>query len=169
MRPKSQSKRLKGKAVRFDETPEDENSITYQWSNDNSSRTPSDDNNDGDTKSLMTTAPELLVMIVMTEMALVVVLPHLPHKEEVMSDLSLPSRLTNSHNAHRIQTMAPRHRQEFRQVRPMLRLIVLAPLLSGLMMQLSLTHTYHIPDIHSQQPIRWVYECVDPKLYNMCY
>jgi hypothetical protein len=48
MRPKSQSKRLKGKTVRFDETPEDENSITYQWSNDNSSRTPSDDSNDGD-------------------------------------------------------------------------------------------------------------------------
>jgi hypothetical protein len=30
-------------------------------------------------------------------------------------------------------------------------------------------YTYHISDIHSQQPIRWVYEWVDPELYNMCY
>jgi hypothetical protein len=51
------------------------------------------------TKSLMTTAPELLVMMVTTEMTLVVVPLHLPHKEKVMSDLSLPSRLTNSHTA----------------------------------------------------------------------
>jgi hypothetical protein len=28
----------------------------------------------------------------------------LPHKEEVMSDLSLPSRLTSSHTAPRIKT-----------------------------------------------------------------
>jgi hypothetical protein len=30
-------------------------------------------------------------MMVTTEMQLLVVPPHLPHKEEVMSDLSLPS------------------------------------------------------------------------------
>jgi hypothetical protein len=66
------------------------------------------------TKSLMTSAPELLVMKVMMEMTLVVVPPHLSHKEEVMSDLSLPSRLTNSHTAYKIQTTAPRHRQYFR-------------------------------------------------------
>jgi hypothetical protein len=29
-------------------------------------------------------------------------------------------------------------------------------------------YTYHIPDIHNQQPTR-VYEWVDPELYNMCY
>jgi hypothetical protein len=40
-------------------------------------------------KNLMIAAQELLVMMVMTEMTLVVP-PHLPHKEEVMSDLSLP-------------------------------------------------------------------------------
>jgi hypothetical protein len=39
----------------------------------------------------MIAAEELLVMIVMTEMTLVVVPPHLSHKEEVMSDISLPS------------------------------------------------------------------------------
>jgi hypothetical protein len=48
MRPKRQSKRLKGKSVGSDGTTEDENSLTYQESNDNSSRTPSDDGNDGD-------------------------------------------------------------------------------------------------------------------------
>jgi hypothetical protein len=31
------------------------------------------------------------------------------------------------------------------------------------------SYTYQISDIHSQQPTRWVYEWVDPKLYNMCY
>jgi hypothetical protein len=66
----------------------------------------------------------------------------LSHKEEVMSDLSLSSRLTNSHSAHNIQTTALRHCQEFCQVRPMLQLIVLAPLLSGLMMSLYLTHIH---------------------------
>ncbi|WP_428241762.1 hypothetical protein, partial [Gynuella sp.] len=30
------------------------------------------------------------------------------------------------------------------------------------------SYTYHIPDIHNQQPNRWVYECVDLELYNMC-
>jgi hypothetical protein len=29
-------------------------------------------------------------------------------------------------------------------------------------------YTYHILNIHSQQPTRWVYEWVDPELYNMC-
>jgi hypothetical protein len=71
-----------------------------------------------------------------------VVPPHLPHKEEVMGDLSLPSWLTSSHTAHRMQTTAPRHRQEFRQVRPMFQLIVLAPLLCGLVMSMSLAHIH---------------------------
>jgi hypothetical protein len=57
-----------------------------------------------------------------------------------MSNLSLPSRLTNSHIAPRIKITTARHRQEFPHIRRMLRLIVLAPLLSGLMMSLSLAH-----------------------------
>jgi hypothetical protein len=48
MRLKRQSKRLKGRSVRSDATTEDENSPTYQESNDSSSRTSSDDGNDGD-------------------------------------------------------------------------------------------------------------------------
>jgi hypothetical protein len=65
------------------------------------------------TKNLMIAAQELLVMMVKTEMTLVVVLPHLSHKEEVMSDLSLPSRSTSSHIAPRMKTTASRLRQEF--------------------------------------------------------
>jgi hypothetical protein len=48
MRPKRQSKRLKGKSVRSDATTEDENIPIYQESNNSSSKTPSDDGNDGD-------------------------------------------------------------------------------------------------------------------------
>jgi hypothetical protein len=57
-----------------------------------------------------------------------------------MSNLSLPSWLTNSHIAPRIKITAARHRKEFPHIQRMLRLIVLAPLLSGLMMSLSLAH-----------------------------
>jgi hypothetical protein len=48
MRPKKQSTRLNGRSVRSDATTEDKNSPIYQESNDNSSRTSSDDGNDGD-------------------------------------------------------------------------------------------------------------------------
>jgi hypothetical protein len=48
MRSKRQSIRLKGMSVRSDVTTEDENSLTYQESNDITSRTSSDDGNDGD-------------------------------------------------------------------------------------------------------------------------
>jgi hypothetical protein len=48
MRLKRQSKRLKGRSVRYDATTTDENSSTYQESNDSSSRTFSDDGNDED-------------------------------------------------------------------------------------------------------------------------
>jgi hypothetical protein len=65
------------------------------------------------TKNLMIAAQKLLVMMVMMEMTLVVVPPHLPHKEEIMSDLSLPSQPTSSHTASRMKTTASRHRQEF--------------------------------------------------------
>jgi hypothetical protein len=92
------------------------------------------------TKSLMIAAPKLTVMMVTMEMTLVVVPRHLPHKKQVMSNLSLPSRLTNSHIAPRIKITVAGHCQEFPHIRRMLRLIVLAPLLSGLMMSLSLAH-----------------------------
>jgi hypothetical protein len=48
MRPKRQSTRLKGRSVRSDVTTEDENSPTYQESNDSSLRTSSDNGNDRD-------------------------------------------------------------------------------------------------------------------------
>jgi hypothetical protein len=64
------------------------------------------------TKNIMIAAQELLVMMVTMEMTLVVVPPHLPHKE-VMSDLSLPSRLTSSHITPRMKIAASQHRQEF--------------------------------------------------------
>jgi hypothetical protein len=51
--------------------------------------------------------------MVTIEMTLVVVPPHLPHKEEVMSDLPLPSRSTSSHTTPKMKTTASRHRQEF--------------------------------------------------------
>jgi hypothetical protein len=60
-------------------------------------------------KNLMIAAQELLVMMVTIEMTLVVVPPHLPHKEEVMSDLSLPSCPTNSHTASRMKNSTSRH------------------------------------------------------------
>jgi hypothetical protein len=89
MRPKRQSIRLKEKSVRSDATIKDENSPTYQES---------------------IAAQELLVMMVMMEMTLVVVPPHLSHKGEVMSDLSLPSWSTSSHIAPKMKTTASRHR-----------------------------------------------------------
>jgi hypothetical protein len=48
MRLKRQSTIVKGRSVRSDTTTEDENSLTYQESNDSSLRTSSDDGNDGD-------------------------------------------------------------------------------------------------------------------------
>jgi hypothetical protein len=91
-------------------------------------------------KSLMIAVSKLTVMMITMEMTLVVVPRHLPHKKQLMSNLYLRSRLTNSHIAPRIKITAARHRQEFPHIRRMLRLIVLAPLLTGLMMSLSLAH-----------------------------
>jgi hypothetical protein len=51
MTSKRQSTKLKGRPVRSDATTEDENSPTYQESNDSNSRTSSDDGNDGDDTS----------------------------------------------------------------------------------------------------------------------
>jgi hypothetical protein len=91
-------------------------------------------------KSLMIAASKLTVMMVTMKMTLVVVPRHLPHKKQLMSNLYLPSRLTNSHIAPRIKITAARHHQEFPHIRRMLWLIVLYPLLTGLMMSLSLAH-----------------------------
>jgi hypothetical protein len=91
-------------------------------------------------KSLMIAAPKLTVMMVTIEMTLVVVPRHLSHKKQLMSNLYLPSRLTNSHIAPRIKITTVRHRQEFPHIRRMLWLIVLVPLLTGLMMSLSLAY-----------------------------
>jgi hypothetical protein len=89
-------------------------------------------------KSLMIAAPKLTVMMVTMEMTLVMVPRHLSHKKQLMSNLSLPSRLTNSHIAPRIKITTARHCQEFPHIRRMLRLIVMATLFTGLMMSLSL-------------------------------
>jgi hypothetical protein len=91
MRPKRQSTRLKGRSVRSDTTTEDENSPTYQKSNDSTSKTFSDDGNDEDDTGGSTA--------------------HLPHKEEVMSYLSQPSRPTSSYTTPSMKTTASRHRQ----------------------------------------------------------
>jgi hypothetical protein len=113
MRPIRHNKRQKGKAVTSNGTTEE--------SNDSSSKTDSDDGNDGDdtgggTASLAT--------------------QETAHEQP----LSLSSRLTNSHIVPRIKITAVRHRQEFPHIRRMLQLIVMAPLLTGLMMSLSLAH-----------------------------
>jgi hypothetical protein len=92
------------------------------------------------TNSLTIAALKLTVMMVTMEMTLMVVLCHLPHKKQLMSNPSLPSRLTNSHTAPRIMIMTVWHRQEFPHIWWMFQLIVLAPLLNGLIMSLSLPH-----------------------------
>jgi hypothetical protein len=91
-------------------------------------------------KSLMIAATKLTVMMVTMEITLVVVPRHLPHKKQLMNKLYLPSRLTNSHIAPRIRITVAQHRQEFPHIRRMLWLIVLPPLLTRLMMSLSLAH-----------------------------
>jgi hypothetical protein len=68
------------------------------------------------TKSLMIAAPKLTVMMVTMEMTLVVVPRHLPHKKQLVSNISLPSRLTNSHIAPKIKITAARHRKELSHI-----------------------------------------------------
>jgi hypothetical protein len=76
---------------------------------------------DQPTKSLMIAALKLTVMMVTMEMTLVLVPRHFPHKKQLMSNLPLPSWLTNLHIAPRIKITAARHHQEFPHQR-MLRL-----------------------------------------------
>jgi hypothetical protein len=120
-------------------------------------------------KNLMIAAQKLLVMMIMMEITLVVVPPHLLHKEEVMSNLSLFMANQFTHctqdEDHSVPT-TPRIPVSMAN----------APMNSfGSSFQwtddLSIPgpYTYHILYIHSQQPTRWVYEWVDPELYNMCY
>jgi hypothetical protein len=56
MRPTRHNKRQKVKSVTSDGTTEDQNSTTYQESNDSSSKTDSDDGNDGDDTNAGTTS-----------------------------------------------------------------------------------------------------------------
>jgi hypothetical protein len=91
-------------------------------------------------KSLMIAAPKLTVMMVTMEMTLMMVSCHLSHKKQLMSNLPLPSRLTNLHIASRIKITAVRYHQEFPNIRRMIWLIVMPSLLTGLMMSLSLSH-----------------------------
>jgi hypothetical protein len=86
MRWKRQSTRLKGRSVRSDATAEDENSPTYQESNDSSSRTSSDDGNDEDDTGGGTAS--------------------LASQGGGHENLSLPSQPTSSHTAPRMKTTA---------------------------------------------------------------
>jgi hypothetical protein len=115
-------------------------------------------------------AQELLVMMVMMEMTLVVVPPHLPHKE-VMSDLSLS---LHDRSVHTLNLGWRPRRPDI--VKNLIISEANAPVdSSGSSSQwiddlfIPDPYTYHIPNIHSQQPTRWIYEWVDPKLYNTCY
>jgi hypothetical protein len=121
------------------------------------------------TKNLMISAQELLVMMVMMEITLVVVPPHLPHKEEVMSDLppftaDQFTHCTQDEN-HGVPTSSRIPVSEANA------LIDSSDSSSQWIDDVSVPgpYTYHIPDIHNQQPTRWIYEWVDLKLYNMCY
>jgi hypothetical protein len=150
MRPKRQSTRLKGRSVRSDTTTEDKDSPTYQEYNDNSSRTPTDDGNDGDDTSGGTAS---------------LAAQGGGHERPL-------SPFTADQFTHYTQ-------DEDHGVSTLVRISVSeanAPMdSSGSSSQwtddLSIPspYTYHIPDIHSQQPTQWVYEWVDPELYNMCY
>jgi hypothetical protein len=150
MRSKRQTKRLKGRSVRSDATIEDKNSPTYQESNDSSSKTSSDDANDeddtgGGTASLAAQGgghERPLSPFTADQFT------HCTQDEDngiptspriPVSEANAPVDSSGSFS-HWIDDVP-----------------VPDP------------YTYHIPDIHSQQPTRWVYEWVDLELYNMCY
>jgi hypothetical protein len=150
MRPKRQSTRLKGRSVRSDVTTEDENSPTYQESNDSSSRTPIDDGNDGDdtgggTASLAAQGgghERPLSPFTADQFT------HCTHDED-HSILTSPRISVSEANASVDSSGSSSQWTDDLPIPD--------------------PYTYHIPDIHSQQPTRWVYEWFDPELYNMCY
>jgi hypothetical protein len=149
MRLKRQSKRLKGRLVRSDATTEYENSPTYQESNDSSTRTPSDDSNDGHDTSGGTAS--LAAQRGGHERPLSpFTADQLTHcTQDDHGVLKSPRILVSETNA----------------------LIDIFGSSSQWIDNIPVPgpYIYHIADIHSQQPTQWVYECVDPELYNMCY
>jgi hypothetical protein len=149
MRQKRQNTRLKERPVRSDATTEDENSPTYQESNDSSSRTSSDDGNNGDDTGGGTTSlaaqggghERPLSPFTADQFT------HCTHDEDhivltssriIVSEANAPVDSSDSSSQWTDDLPIP------------------GP------------YTYHIPDIHSQQPTWWVYEWVDPELYNIC-
>jgi hypothetical protein len=149
MRPKWQSTRLKGRSVISDAT-EDENNPIYQESNDSSSRTSTDDGNDGDdsgggTASLASQGRghERPLSPFMIDQ-----FTHCTQDED--HDVLISLRIPVSEAKSPVDSSDSS---------------------SQWIDDLSIpdSYTYHISDIHSQQSTWWVYEWVDPKLYNMCY
>jgi hypothetical protein len=139
MRSKRQSKRLKGRLVRSDATTEDENSPTYQESNDSSSRTSSDDGNDGDDTGGGTTSLDAqggghersLSPFTADQ------LTHCTQDEH--HDVPISSRIPVS-EANALVDSSDSSSQWIND------LPIPGP------------YTYHITNIHSQQPTWWVYE-----------
>jgi hypothetical protein len=149
MQHKRQSKRLKGKKITSDGTTEDENNSTYEESNDSSSRTNSDDGNDGDdtgggTASLATTGGHEQPLSPFTADQFTHCIQDRDHGAPTSP--RIPSRTANASadssvsSSHGIDDVP----------------------ISG-------PYAYHVPDIQSQPPTRWVYEWIDSELYNMCY
>jgi hypothetical protein len=150
MRPKRQSTRLKGRSIRSDVTTEDENSPTYQESNDNNSRTSSDDGNDGDdtgggTASLTAQGgghERPLSPFTSDEFT------HCTQDED-HDVLTSPRISVSEANAPMDSSTSSSQWTDD--------------------LPIPVPYIYHISDIHSQQPTRWIYEWGDPELYNMCY
>jgi hypothetical protein len=149
MKPKRQSKKLKGRPVRSDATTEDENSSTYQESNDSSSRNSSDDGSNGDDtgggtpslaaqgggheRPLSPFTADQFTHCTQNEDHGIPTSPRIPVSE---TNAPVDSSGSSSKWIDNLPILGP--------------------------------YTYHILDIHSQQPSRWIYEWVDPELYNMC-
>jgi hypothetical protein len=150
MMPKRQSTRLKGRSVKSDVTTEDENRPIYQKFNDSSSRTSSDDGNDGDdtgggTDSLTAQGgghERPLSPFTVDQFT------HCTQDED--HDVSTSPRIPIS-EANALVDSSGSSSQWIDD------LPIPGP------------YTYHISDIHNQQPTRWVYEWVDSEPHNMCY
>jgi hypothetical protein len=150
MRAKRQSTILKGMSVRSDATIEDENSSTYQESNDSSSRTYSDDGNDeddnvGGTASLAAQGGD--------------------HERPLSPFTTDQFTHCTQNEDHGVPTLARIPVSEAN-----------APVDSSSSSSqwindfpIPVPYTYHILDINSQQPTWWVYEWIDPELYSICY
>jgi hypothetical protein len=149
MSPKRQSTRLNGRSVRSDATTEDKNNPTYQEYNDSSSRTSSDDGNDGDDTGGGTAS-----------------LTAQGGHERPLSPFTVDQFTHYTQDEDRGVPTSPRI-----PVSEANALVDSSDSSSQWTDDLSIPdpYTYHIPDIHSQQPTRWIYEWVDPELYNMCY